>query len=95
MLRRWNAFTRFFEDGRVCLTNKAAERALRGMPLGRKALPPIVNSALRLGLIDPSEPWLPQVYEPKIQFNDHAKTYTASNMLGALDLMSSDAAGRP
>jgi len=37
MLRRWDAFTRFLEDGRVCLTNNAAERALRCVPLGRKA----------------------------------------------------------
>jgi transposase len=37
MLRRWDAFTRFLGDGRVCLTNNAAERALRCVPLGRKA----------------------------------------------------------
>jgi transposase len=37
MLRRWDAFTRFLGDGRVCLTNNAAERALRCIPLGRKA----------------------------------------------------------
>jgi transposase len=34
---RWEAFTRFLEDGRLCLTNNAAERALRGIALGRKA----------------------------------------------------------
>lgn len=34
---RWDAFTRFLEDGRICLTNNAAERALRGVALGRKA----------------------------------------------------------
>lgn len=37
MLRRWDAFTRFLDDGRVCLSNNAAERALRCVPLGRKA----------------------------------------------------------
>jgi hypothetical protein len=37
MLRRWHAFTHFLDDGRVCLTNNAAERALRCVPLGRKA----------------------------------------------------------
>ena len=37
MLRRWPAFTRFLEDGRVCITNNAAERALRGITLGRKS----------------------------------------------------------
>ena len=34
---RWDAFTRFLDDGRICLTNNAAERALRGIALGRKA----------------------------------------------------------
>jgi hypothetical protein len=34
---RWTAFTRFLDDGRVCLTNNAAERALRGIALGRKS----------------------------------------------------------
>jgi transposase len=37
MLRRWPTFTRFVEDGRICLTNNAAERALRGIAVGRKA----------------------------------------------------------
>jgi transposase len=37
MLKRWAAFTRFLGDGRICLTNNAAERALRGIALGRKA----------------------------------------------------------
>lgn len=37
MLKRWTAFTRFLNDGRICLTNNAAERALRGIALGRKA----------------------------------------------------------
>jgi transposase len=33
----WPAFTRFLEDGRVCLTNNAAERSLRGVALGRRS----------------------------------------------------------
>src|ERR671916_170021 len=37
MLRRWESFTRFLNDGRICLTNNAAERALRGIALGRKS----------------------------------------------------------
>jgi len=37
MLKRWNRFSRFLEDGRICLSNNAAERALRGVALGRKA----------------------------------------------------------
>lgn len=37
MLKRWDGFARFTGDGRTCLTNNAAERALRGVALGRKA----------------------------------------------------------
>ncbi|CDK97539.1 putative transposase IS66 family [Magnetospirillum gryphiswaldense MSR-1 v2] len=37
MLKRWPAFTRFLDDGRVCMTNNSAERALRGIALGRKS----------------------------------------------------------
>jgi transposase len=37
ILKRWAAFTLFLNDGRVCLTNNAAERALRGIALGRKS----------------------------------------------------------
>ncbi len=37
MLKDWAAFARFLDDGRICLTNNAAERALRGVALGRKA----------------------------------------------------------
>ena len=33
----WPGFTRFLEDGRVCLSNNAAERSLRGVALGRKS----------------------------------------------------------
>jgi transposase len=37
MLKRWDGFARFVHDGRICLTNNAAERALRSLALGRKA----------------------------------------------------------
>jgi transposase len=36
LLKRWNAFTRFLDDGRLCLSNNAAERELRGVAVGRK-----------------------------------------------------------
>ena len=36
MLKRWTAFTCFLEDGRICLTNNAAERALRCVAVGRR-----------------------------------------------------------
>jgi transposase len=34
MLKRWDGFVRFLDDGRICLTNNAAER---GLALGRKS----------------------------------------------------------
>jgi hypothetical protein len=37
MLRRWPAFTLFLDDGRICMSNNAAERSLRGVALGRKS----------------------------------------------------------
>ena len=37
ILKRWAAFTLFLDDGRVCLSNNAAERGLRGIALGRKS----------------------------------------------------------
>ena len=37
ILKRWASFTLFLQDGRVCLSNNAAERGLRGIALGRKS----------------------------------------------------------
>src|SRR6202795_4051799 len=37
MLKRWPSFIRFLEAGRICMSNNAAERALRGIALGRKS----------------------------------------------------------
>jgi transposase len=37
MLKDWAAFARFVDDGRICLSNNSAERALRGVALGRKS----------------------------------------------------------
>lgn len=37
MLTRWEAFSRFLGDGRICVTNNVAGRALRRIALGRKA----------------------------------------------------------
>ena len=37
LLKRWDRFTCFLHDGRICLSNNAAERALRGFALGRKS----------------------------------------------------------
>ena len=35
-LKQWEAFSRFLDDGRICMTNNAAERSLRGIAVGRK-----------------------------------------------------------
>ena len=34
-LKRWTALSRFLTDGRICVSNNAAERALRGIAVGR------------------------------------------------------------
>ena len=49
ILSRWVAFTRFLDDGRICMSNNAAERALRGIAIGRRNW-----SISRLGLRRPS-----------------------------------------
>ena len=36
-VRRWGSFARFLDDGRICLTNNAAERTLRPLCLGRRS----------------------------------------------------------
>jgi transposase len=35
-LKRWRAFTHFLDDGRLCMSNNAAERAVRGIAVGRR-----------------------------------------------------------
>jgi len=35
-LKRWTALTRFLDDGRLCMSNNAAERVLRAVAMGRK-----------------------------------------------------------
>jgi transposase len=35
-LKRWNAFTRFLDDGRLCMSNNAAEREMRAVAVGRR-----------------------------------------------------------
>jgi transposase len=81
MLKRWGTFTRFLDDGRICLTNNAAERALRGIALGRKswlfagsdrggeraaAMYTLIQTA-RLNDVDP-QAWLADVLT---RINDH------------------------
>ena len=81
MLTRWDAFTRFLHDGRICITNNAAERALRGIALGRKSwlfagsdrggeraavMYTLIQTA-RLNAVDP-QAWLADVLA---RINDH------------------------
>ena len=35
-LSRWDAFIRFLDDGRLCMSNNAAERELRAVAVGRR-----------------------------------------------------------
>src|SRR3954447_17444109 len=42
-LNQWKALTRFLEDGRICLSNNAAERALRGVATRRSLCPPSLS----------------------------------------------------
>jgi hypothetical protein len=88
MLKRWPAFSRFLEDGRICLTNNAAERALRGIALGRKswlfcgsdrggeraAIMYTLIATARLNDVDP-QAWLADVLA---RINDHKITDLAA-----------------
>ncbi len=73
-LKRWPAFTRFLDEGRLCLSNNAAERELRAVAVGRKnwtfagsdeggrraaAIYTLIQTA-KLNRIDP-EAWLADV----------------------------------
>ena len=40
MLTRWEGFARFTTDGRICLSNNAAERAIRGLATACSLCPP-------------------------------------------------------
>ena len=73
-LKRWPAFTRFLEDGRLCMSNNAAEREIRAIAVGRRnwtfagsdegarraaAIYSLINTA-KLNGIDP-QAWLADV----------------------------------
>ena len=82
MLKRWDRFAHFINDGRICLTNNAAERALRGFALGRKswlfagsdrgaeraAVMATLITTAKLNDVDP-QAWLADVLG---RINDHA-----------------------
>jgi transposase len=81
-LSRWDAFTRFLDDGRLCMSNNAAERELRAVAVGRRnwtfagsdeggqraaAIYTLVATA-KLNDVDP-QAWLADVLA---RINDHA-----------------------
>lgn len=83
MLKRWDVFRRFLDDGRICLTNNAAERALRSVAVGRRnwtfagsdrggqraaAMYTLINTA-KLNDVDP-QAWLADVLG---RIHDHPK----------------------
>ncbi len=37
MLKRWDRFARFIDDGRICLSNNATERTLQPLCLKRRS----------------------------------------------------------
>jgi hypothetical protein len=39
MLKCWSVFARFLDDGRICLSNNAAERRVRGIAMLRSLYP--------------------------------------------------------
>jgi hypothetical protein len=59
MLKRWTVFTRFLDDGRICLSNNAAERGVRGIALGRKVMYSLIVTA-KMNDVDP-QAWLADV----------------------------------
>jgi len=90
MLKRIDVFTRFLHDGRICLSNNAAERELRGIALGRKSwlfagsdrggeragvMLTLIQTA-KLNDIDP-QAWLADVLA---RINDH-KSYDLAALL--------------
>lgn len=81
-LSRWDAFTRFLDDGRLCMSNNAAEREVRAVAVGRKnwtfagsdeggrraaAIYTLIATA-KLSDVDP-QAWLADVLA---RINDHA-----------------------
>jgi transposase len=80
-LNAWDALIRFLDDGRLCMTNNAAERALRGIAVGRNnwtfagsdaggrraaAIYTLIETA-KLNDVDP-QAWLADVFA---RLNDH------------------------
>ena len=86
-LKRWPAFTRFLDDGRLCMSNNAAEREIRAVAVGRHnwtfagsdeggrraaAIYTLINTA-KLNGVDP-QAWLADVLH---QINDHPAKHIA------------------
>jgi len=84
MLSRWDSFARFVSDGRICMTNNAAERRVRTVAIGRRnwtfcgsdrggdraaAMYTLIQTC-RLNYVDPHA-WLRDVIA---QISDHPQT---------------------
>ena len=52
-LERWVAFSRFTGDGRICMTDNAAERALRGIAARRAAALELHRAGCQTGSMSP------------------------------------------
>jgi transposase len=91
-LRRWTKLTRFLDDGRLCMTNNAAERELRTVAVGRRnwtfagsdeggnraaAIYTLVASS-KLNNVDP-QAWLADVLArmPRLPGKTHRRSVTA------------------
>ena len=74
MLKRWDRFARFIDDGRICLTNNAAERRKSWLFAGsdrgaeRAAVMATLIMTAKLNDVDP-QAWLADVL---VRINDHA-----------------------
>ena len=99
MLKRWSDFARFLDDGRICLSNNAAERSLRGVALGRRnwtfagsqrgadraAVMLTMITTCRLNDVDPKA-WLADVLA---RVADLCRATARTSTLGVVELASS------
>jgi hypothetical protein len=68
MLTRWEALTRYTTDGRLEMSNNAAERAIRPLTLGRHETTGIVFRRTRGGII---EGWGTDLNACRFALKDH------------------------
>jgi transposase len=98
VLKRWDGFTSSLQEGRICLMNNAAERALRGFALGEKSwlfagsdrgadraafMATLIISA-KLNDLDP-QAWLDDISCSHRRHADHQAETTAPVVLDIVD----------